>query len=104
MFRHPSCPDDFHQLAYARILIILSGVKINSGAREAIRQRLLVAMHRAERPSKPVTLEARISYAYAVPFWMVVAPSALTSISLNAKSPAQVMTESGHTEESRKVD
>ncbi|WP_253280003.1 tetratricopeptide repeat protein [Pseudomonas chlororaphis] len=104
MFRHPSCPDDFHQLAYARILLTLAGVEINSGARKAIRQRLHVAMQRAERPSKPVTLEAKVSYAYAVPFWAVVVPSLLASIRLEAQNPAPASAESGHTEESRKVD
>lgn len=104
MFRHPSCPDDFHRLAYTRILLTLAGVKINSGARKAIRQRLHVAMQRAERPSKPVTLEAKVSYAYAVPFWAVVVPSLLASIRLEAQNPAPKSAECGHTEESRKVD
>ena len=104
MFRHPSCPDDFHRLAYTRILLTLAGVEINSGAREAIRQRLHVAMQRAERPSKPVTLEAKVSYAYAVPFWAVVVPSILASIRLEAQNPAPASAESGHTEESRKID
>lgn len=104
MFRHPSCPDDFYRLALARILLTLTGVEINSLARKAIRQRLHVAMQRAERPSKPVTLEAKVSFAYAVPFWAVVVPSPLASIRLEAQNPAPASVERGHTEESRKVD
>jgi transcription elongation GreA/GreB family factor len=75
MFRHPSRPDDFHRLAYTRILLTLAGLELNSVARNAIRHRLHIAMQRAERPSKPVTLEAKVSFAYAVPFWAVVVPS-----------------------------
>ena len=104
MFRHPSCPDDFHRLAYTQILLTLAGVEINSVARRAIGHRLHVAMQRAERPSKPVTLEAKVSFAYAVPFWAVVAPSPLASIRLEAQNPAPASAESGHTEESRNVD
>jgi hypothetical protein len=104
MFRHPSCPDDFHRLAYTRLLLTLAGVEINSVARKAIRQRLHVVMQRAERPSKPVTLEAKVSFAYAVPFWAVAVPSPLASIRLEAQNPAPASVESGHTEESRKVD
>jgi tetratricopeptide (TPR) repeat protein/transcription elongation GreA/GreB family factor len=104
MFRHPSCPDDFHRLAYTRLLLTLAGVEINSVARKAIRQRLHVAMQRAERPNKPVTLEAKVSFAYAVPFWAVAVPSPLASIRLEAQNPAPASFESGHTEENRKVD
>lgn len=104
MFRHPSCPDDFHRLVYMRILLTLAGVEINSAARKAIRHRLHLAMQRAERPSKPVTLEAKISFAYAVPFWAFVVPSPLASIRLEAQNPAPASAESGHTEESRNVD
>ena len=104
MFRHPGCPDDFHRLAYTRLLLTLAGVEINSVARKAIRQRLHVAMQRAERPNKPVTLEAKVSFAYAVPFWAVAVPSPLASIRLEAQNPAPASVESGHTEESRKVD
>lgn len=104
MFRHPSCPDDFHRLAYTRILLTLAGVDINSVARKAISQRLHLAMQRAERPNKPVTLEAKVSFAYAVPFWAVVVPSPLASIRLEAQNPVIAPDESGHTEESRKVN
>jgi tetratricopeptide (TPR) repeat protein/transcription elongation GreA/GreB family factor len=104
MFRHSSCPADFHRLAYTRLLLTLAGVEINSVARKAIRQRLHVAMQRAERPNKPVTLDAKVSFAYAVPFWAVAVPSPLASILLEAQKPAPASVESGHTEESRKVD
>lgn len=103
MFRHPSCPDDFHRLAYTQILLSLAGVEINPGARKAIKHRLNVAMQRAERPSKPVTLEAKVSFAYAVPFWAVMVPSPLASIRLDAQNPAPASAQSGHTEESRKL-
>ncbi|WP_327146923.1 PIN domain-containing protein [Pseudomonas syringae] len=104
MFRHPSCPDDFERLAYTRIMLTLAGVEINPGAHKAIRHRLHVAMQRAERPNKPVTLEAKVSFAYAVPFWAVVVPSPLASIRLEAPNLAPASVDSGHTEESRKVD
>lgn len=104
MFRHAGCPDDFHRLAYTRILLTLAGVEISSVARKAIGHRLHVAMQRAERPSKTVTLEAKISFAYAVPFWTFVAPSPLASIRLEAQNPAPASAESGHTEENRNVD
>lgn len=104
MFRHPNCPDDFQRLAYTRIQLTLAGVEINSVARKAIGYRLHVAMQRAERPSEPVTLEAKVSFAYAVPFWAVVVPSPLASIRLEAQKPAPASVVSGHTEEGRKVD
>lgn len=104
MFRHPDCPDDFHRVGYARIMLALAGVKIDPGARNVIWHRLHVAMRRAERASKPVTLEATVSYAYAVPFWAVVMPSALAAIRAESENLVPASAEGGRTEESRKPD
>lgn len=105
LFRHPSCPADFHQLAFQRILITFLGLEISLMARRAIKHRLLVAMQRAERPCKPVTLEAKISYAHAVPFWSVVAPTKLAATQLQSPSAAASLAGDGQqTEETPKEE
>ena len=86
LFRHPNCPEDFHLLALQRMLGTLSGAKLSAVARQAVDQKLKMAKQRAERPSKPVTLEARVSYAHAVPFYAVIVPSTLTSTSVEIVS------------------